>query len=595
MSPFDRKTNDGDVLHDAAHPLSCLAPREYEVARLRLDGLSALEVAERLGIKPTSVRTTMHRVYKKCGVADLRELQAVSAVERTGRPQTSDYPLTQQAHVNELADSFFLMARVVYSVVAPAFIFLAFFAPAAPRWLSITELSTASLASAGAMMGLLIGHAFDALVARSASRGVHVACSVACTVCHLSGALVATACIAAFADPSWAMQWLPSSHAPLLISRLFYILVPLVVSLAATLGNARYANARLVDDSSTGLPYPLLRHGCALCIAAALAWNLDTSSLSLSLALLTVLASAVCAGARLAVCAGGTLPSSAVGSLPSESGNAPSTASSVNRRALWALAFSALTVGFYTCATFLPFRLVMLEYLQVCTLVAFAAIGAWQLWITGVATSDRPSLMRWIVPRVALFVLSSLLLTPVISTCLLAMLFLERARSMLAPAASPRIVYGAVALGIFCGAVGAPAAASSLFDPLLGGFAEHADEFLAGAALLALSLLGLAAYWWGSAQAVDAYESRVLRRGEHRSMFSEPTERVRAFLVLRGLNGLQIDVALMTAAGESVNSIAGKLNYSPSSIRAARQTAYRACGVHGAVELHLMISQVERV
>ena len=54
--------------------LNGLAPREKEIATMLLSGSSVAQVATELGIKETSVRSTMHRVYSKKNVGSFREL-----------------------------------------------------------------------------------------------------------------------------------------------------------------------------------------------------------------------------------------------------------------------------------------------------------------------------------------------------------------------------------------------------------------------------------------------------------------------------------------------------------------------------------------
>lgn len=60
---------------------------------------------------------------------------------------------------------------------------------------------------------------------------------------------------------------------------------------------------------------------------------------------------------------------------------------------------------------------------------------------------------------------------------------------------------------------------------------------------------------------------------------------VRAWLSVRGVNGLNADVAIGLARGGRVTSLAEELGYSPGTIRKARQTSYRLLRVHSVVEL----------
>lgn len=60
------------AIHEALEGLD-LAPREYEVARMLLQGKSSSQTAELLGLKPPTVRTYLRRAYAKAGVANASE------------------------------------------------------------------------------------------------------------------------------------------------------------------------------------------------------------------------------------------------------------------------------------------------------------------------------------------------------------------------------------------------------------------------------------------------------------------------------------------------------------------------------------------
>lgn len=72
-----------------------LGQRERLVAEKRLAGASADEIASELGIKASSVRSTMHRVYKKYGVDGLSALREVAldlspAIESAAIPTVAE-------------------------------------------------------------------------------------------------------------------------------------------------------------------------------------------------------------------------------------------------------------------------------------------------------------------------------------------------------------------------------------------------------------------------------------------------------------------------------------------------------------------------
>jgi DNA-binding CsgD family transcriptional regulator len=54
-----------------------LAKRELDVVRGVLEGCTAVEIAEALGIKPASVVTYQKRAYQRLGVSNQRQLFAL--------------------------------------------------------------------------------------------------------------------------------------------------------------------------------------------------------------------------------------------------------------------------------------------------------------------------------------------------------------------------------------------------------------------------------------------------------------------------------------------------------------------------------------
>ena len=65
-----------------------LAPRELEISAAYAEGGTSSEIAQRLGIKPPTVRATMQRAYKKLGVANREEFLALTAPAETTRTST---------------------------------------------------------------------------------------------------------------------------------------------------------------------------------------------------------------------------------------------------------------------------------------------------------------------------------------------------------------------------------------------------------------------------------------------------------------------------------------------------------------------------
>src|ERR1700753_533151 len=58
----------GGVMPHAAAPALALSVREYEIARMIADDLSDKEIAWRLGVEISTVRTHLQRIFDKLGV-----------------------------------------------------------------------------------------------------------------------------------------------------------------------------------------------------------------------------------------------------------------------------------------------------------------------------------------------------------------------------------------------------------------------------------------------------------------------------------------------------------------------------------------------
>lgn len=95
QSDLLQRETTSQAIHEALERLD-LAPREYEVARMLLQGKSSSQTAELLGLKPPTVRTYLRRSYAKAGVANASEfidkLMPQAAVDDEGDRETAPSP-----------------------------------------------------------------------------------------------------------------------------------------------------------------------------------------------------------------------------------------------------------------------------------------------------------------------------------------------------------------------------------------------------------------------------------------------------------------------------------------------------------------------
>ena len=119
---------------------------------------------------------------------------------------------------------------------------------------------------------------------------------------------------------------------------------------------------------------------------------------------------------------------------------------------------------------------------------------------------------------------------------------------------------------------------------LFGGQAGYALFVGVIAGTLLLVLVGA----WVVAMTVRERDSRVSRLAPTPSQ----AQRLRGYLVGRGLRELEIDVVLLIASGASASEMAVALNYARSSVATARREAYRKLGVHSRDQLVIVLRAV---
>lgn len=132
-----------------------LAPRERAVAALRLGGSSVRDVAQELGIQQTSVRTTMHRVYRKCGVANLDELRVVLTAPIDKKDRPSESSSSERGH--SMYGIMRMVAEAFYVLCAPVAVEYLMFMHASPLRYHLNDMAVVGLMVLGACAALTCG------------------------------------------------------------------------------------------------------------------------------------------------------------------------------------------------------------------------------------------------------------------------------------------------------------------------------------------------------------------------------------------------------------------------------------------------------
>lgn len=98
--------------------LDVLAPRQREVCEASLKGLNSSQIAERLGISPSSVRVTLCRVYELLNVKDLRSLRreyGQCITTDTGGPASQPLASQEKCEIEGVQYPFFPIALFILS------------------------------------------------------------------------------------------------------------------------------------------------------------------------------------------------------------------------------------------------------------------------------------------------------------------------------------------------------------------------------------------------------------------------------------------------------------------------------------------------
>lgn len=544
-----------------------LAPRERAVAMLRLQGASVQEVAQELGIKPSSVRTTMHRVYQKCGVANLDELRA-TVVGSVGDDSCS-YSMDADECDNSTSFAVQLVVEMCFLLCAPVVLVHILFIYASPVRFNLNDAAAVGLMVLGFFLAMICGPALKRwILARP--PWLRAILSVGFAGCFV-------ACMAEVLFMWMLLGYpVPTTGAAHVMAYALCFVVPLLV-----MG---------IVSTTRVTSFDVLRaHPLALCI---------TLVIQAIVASWTSIGGAVAAMAFVtAICACVFLFSFAK-PYP-ESGFHPDksifdVSDGARPAAARSFSIASIVFGMSLGAASLPSIHGLIEFVaclpSIAVIVCMGYVSHRMKVLSALRLLWRTVLMLGVMGVVAgvshsyplgAFIDVAIVLVLSFHTVCIDAALRESARSW------TRVGSLLVCLGVLLGVFSIKVFSSSPFD----AFDLHSviawTFFCVGAALI-LALYGAHAIWRLCQFLLDAAEL-----GAHgKTMLPGDTQRMRAFLVLQGLNDFECEVVLRTVEGASIQEIANALHYSASSVKAARGRAYRMFDVHDAAGLHTALLQV---
>lgn len=107
--------------------------------------------------------------------------------------------------------------------------------------------------------------------------------------------------------------------------------------------------------------------------------------------------------------------------------------------------------------------------------------------------------------------------------------------------------------------------------------------------VLAVSIIGCMAVW---SIVQDCELRRVGERGRAMLGQGNDVERMRSYLIAKGLGDLEVEVVMSSLMGRTVQEIASEVHYSSSTIKAVRHGAFAQLGIAGVAELPLLFEQL---
>lgn len=544
-----------------------LAPRERAVAALRLGGSSVRDVAQELGIQQTSVRTTMHRVYRKCGVANLDELRVVLTAPIDKKDRPSESSSSERGH--SMYGIMRMVAEAFYVLCAPVAVEYLMFMHASPLRYHLNDMAVVGLMVLGACAALTCGPLLKKRLAALAFRfRVIVATVLAACLIALFGEVLFKWMLLGRAVPMEGNAYAAS-----------YALCSIIPCLVACVGST----------TRLGVLDVLRLRPPVLCVVLVIQVVIATRMPFGGSAATVLFAAVICASSFLLCCAD---PLSELGSCLYA--GLHDLRVGVASAPVQLCCISSISFGVSLSSALLSSVNAFIELVSCVPAAAIIVCVGYAMY--RVTTASRLQVLLrcgamaclvWLVSMAAYSYLMGLLAgAAIVLVCARHTLrfdveLLKDVKRWDWLVVLP--VCAGVLLGMLCIWM-----AASLPSPMRNAHTTFALQGLFGVGVV------LAAVLWGLyaiGRLCQIYLDVVAAKSDPSVQGPDDLQRMRAFLVLRGMSELECEVALRTVAGTRIQEIARDVQYSTSSVKAARARVYRVLGVHSVAGLRLALSQ----
>lgn len=544
-----------------------LGQRERLVAEKRLAGASADEIASELGIKASSVRSTMHRVYKKYGVDGLSALREVAldlspAIESAAIPTVA----VEQDDESDFLGS--LIAKAGFLLCMPAAVLYVLLYPFTSFRTDLNDYLVLISFCAGTVLGFMFTRVFrshrrllNPILCIGAAGAVIAFCIVSfvhrllfATVMMSGPSIIASYLLVAVLGllSAWLLKIGPVvlfSHP--VINLLFCITLIIVETFLASWASIDASLAIVILVGSLVSSFALLLMHCLGVDKSGVLWGEDIGNSDMSVfAEVTGLSYAFVFVIFGVIMACVVLPRvdsliKAVLALPMIAIILCASVTIVRARAL-NIMLSGVSI---TVSLLLPIIASALLHSSLAGFGLCACLEIKLLAASGIDIGLSRNFKRFAIVRLAAF---ALVIGLVLGCLVVSILDAGTIKTAL-----PRD--GVLLLGTLFGIV-----------VLLSSFSIIGVYTIYSSVLDALSC----------ARCADAALSPVA------------LQRVRAYFTFHGFSNFEIEVAIRTASGSTVANIARDLHYSAGSVKAARLKTYRLLSVHDACSLNVAFQEV---